>query len=248
MNRVKDMLKAGKTAIGTTAGASSEAGFLASTGYDFLLFDTQHSFDAIKEMHVPIRSMRGREAIPIIRVGENRQDEICFALDQGAKGIISPMINSRQEAIDMVSWCKYPFAGVRSSAGPRGEWGEFKTYREYMDIVNEHLLIIPMIETVEALDAIDDILSVPGIDVLLIGPSDLSINLDVALDYTNSKYHAALDKIAEACAKAGVAPGMYFVPPGIEPATLIEKGYRFFTLPWNEWASEGIKNGLDGVR
>ncbi|GIT40084.1 MAG: hypothetical protein Ct9H300mP8_12800 [Gammaproteobacteria bacterium] len=117
-----------------------------------------------------------------------------------------------------------------------------------MDIVNEHLLVIPMIETVEALDSIDEILSVPGIDVLLVGPSDLSINLDVALDYPNPKYLAALDKIASACKKVGVAPGMYFVPPGIEPSELIAKGFRFFTLPWQGWASEGISNALAGIR
>ncbi len=248
MNRVKDMLKAGQTAIGATAGATDQTGFLASAGYDFLLFDTQHSPDDIKQLGGPVRAMRGREAIPIIRVGENRADQICYALDQGAKGIISPMINTRAEAADMVQWCKYPFAGIRSSAGMRGEWGEFDNYRDYMDAVNEQLLVIPMIETVEALEGIDDILSVPGIDVLLVGPSDLSINLNVALDYTSDTYLGALDKIGKSCAKAGVAAGMFFVPPGISPAKLGELGFRFFTLPWQAWAAEGIKNGIAGVR
>ena len=114
-----------------------------------------------------------------------------------------------------------------------------------MDAVNEQLLVVPMIETVEALDAIEEILAVKGIDVLLIGPSDLSINLDVALDYTNSKYQDALDRIAEASINAGVAPGLYFVPPGLEPKELIERGFRFFTLPWRGWAKEGIKAGLE---
>ena len=130
----------------------------------------------------------------------------------------------------------------------RGEWGEFESYRDYMDAVNEQLLIIPMIETVEALDNLEDMLSVPGIDVLLIGPSDLSINLDVPLDYTNPKYLAALDQIAAACKAAHVAPGMFFVPPGIEPAVLMEKGYRFFTLPWADWAKQGIQQGLEQTR
>ena len=148
----------------------------------------------------------------------------------------------------MVAWCKYPFEGVRSSAGPRGEWGEFKSYREYMDIVNDQLLILPMIETVEALDNIDEILSVSGIDVLLVGPSDFSINLDVALDYPNPKYLGALDKIASACQKVGVTAGMYFVPPGIEPSELIAIGFRFLKLPWGDWASQGISDGLASVR
>ena len=81
--------------------------------------------------------------------------------------------------------------------------------------------------------------------MLLIGPSDLSINLDVALDYTNSKYQEALDRIAEASMNGGVVPGLYFVPPGLEPKGLIERGFRFFTLPWRGWAKEGIKAGLE---
>ena len=248
MNRVKDMLKAGETAVGTTAGIASEARFLANSGFDFLLFDTQHSTDDIKGLARPVASMRGANAIPIIRVGDLRPDQICYALDVGAKGIIVPMVNTPAQAADMVKWCKYPFDGERSSAGMRGEWGEFSGYREYMDAVNEQLLIIPMIETQEALDGIEDILAVPGIDVLLVGPSDLSINIDVPLDYENPKYHAALDRIGSACQAAGVAAGMFFVPPGISPAQLQEKGFRFFTLPWQGWATEGIGKGLAGVR
>ncbi|MFQ5380461.1 MAG: HpcH/HpaI aldolase/citrate lyase family protein [Dehalococcoidia bacterium] len=248
MNAAKDLLESGKPAIGTTASVQSEVAFLADAGFDFLLFDTQHSPVEIKQLLPAVRATRGRKAVPIVRVGENRQDQICYALDIGAKGIVFPMVNSPDEARNMVQWCKYPFDGVRSSAGPRGEWGEFDSYRDYMDAVNEQLLIIPMIETVEALESIDDILAVPGIDVLLVGPSDLSINLGIPLDYANPKYQAALDQIAVACGRAGVAPGMYFIPPNLDPADFLSKGFRFFTLPWARWASEGIQAGLAAVR
>ena len=234
--------------MGTTAGASSDVRFVANAGFDFVLFDTQHSTNDIKGLVRAVGGTRGTDASPIVRVGDLRPDQICYALDIGAKGIVVPMVNTREEAANMVNWCKYPFAGARSSAGMRGEWGEFSSYREYMDAVNEQLLIIPMIETQQALDGIEDILSVDGIDVLLVGPSDLSINIDVPLDYTNPKYHAALDRIAAACKQVGVAPGMFFVPPGISPAELMEKGFRFFTLPWTDWATEGIQNGLETVR
>ena len=248
MNHVKDMLKAGDTAIGTTARADGEVRFLANSGFDFLMFDTQHSTDDIKGLAAAVAATRGAKAAPIIRVGDLRPDQICYALDVGAKGIVVPMVNTPDQAKQMVRWCQYPLAGERSSAGPRGDWGEFKSYREYMDAVNEQLLIIPMIETQEALDGIDDILAVPGIDVLLVGPSDLSINLDVPLDYPNPKYHAALDKIGTACQRAGVAAGMYFVPPGIAPQVLMDKGFRFFTLPWLPWATKGIQSGLGDIR
>jgi len=248
MNIVKDMLKAGKAAVGTSASLASPVGFLADAGFDFLLFDTQHSPVGIKELQHQLRAMKGKKAIPIVRVGDNYQDQICYALDIGAKGIIVPMVNSKEEAAHLVSCCKYPPEGIRSAAGMRGEWGEFENFDEYMSAVNEEVLIIPMIETSKALKNLDEILSVPGIDVLLVGPSDLSIALGIALDYLNPLYQETLDHIAEACDKAGVIPAMYFIPGGQDPSDFVERGFKLFTLPWTQWATTGIKNGLATIK
>ena len=81
MNLVKDMLKSGETAVGTSASVNSEVGFLADSGFDFLLFDTQHSPVEIKDLRPQLSAMRGKKAIPIIRVGDLRPDQICYALD-----------------------------------------------------------------------------------------------------------------------------------------------------------------------
>lgn len=248
MNAVKDLLKSGKTVVGASASPSSDLTFLGNSGFDFLLFDTQHSPVDIKQLGPAVQGLRGKQAAPIIRVSDNRPDLICFALDAGARGIVVPMVNTKQQAADMVKWCKYYPAGERSNAGMRGEWGEFADYREYMDAVNDQVLIIPMIETTEAMDDIDEILSVPGIDVLLVGPSDLSIALDVPLDYESDTYQRGLDKIATACKNHGVVPGMYFIPPGMDPNFYVDKGFKFFTLPWNEWAVAGVQNGLTSVK
>jgi len=248
LNTVKDMLKAGKTAVGTTAGLTPPADWLAESGFDFILFDTQHSPIDIKQLKGQLEAMKGKKAIPIIRVGENNQALICYALDIGAKGIISPMIDTKKQAEDLVKWCKYPPEGVRSNAGIRGEWGTFAKYRDYLDTFNKEILIIPMIETVESLNNIDEILSVPGIDVLLVGPSDFSITLGVTLDYENPKYLKALKKVADACKKHNVTAAMYFVPPGWDPNRLVEMGFKLFTIPWNGWATEGIAKGLEKIK
>ncbi len=248
MNAVKDLLRAGKTVIGTGGSPLVDAALLAESGYDFLLFDTQHSPWEIKQLLPSIQAMRGKKAAPMVRVSDNRVDQICFALDIGARGIVVPMVNTREEAAAMVRSCRYHPLGNRSNAGVRGEWGEFPNYRAYLDGVNDGLVIAPMIETVQAMENLDGILSVPGVDVLLIGPSDLSIELGVPLDYTCATYERALDRIAAACKAHGVVPGMYFIPPEMDPNFFVDKGYRFFTMPWQGWATEGIRRGLAGIK
>ena len=165
------------------------------------------------------------------------------------------MVNTKEEAEAMVRACKYAPLGDRSNAGLRGDWGinvqEYSTkekYREYLDMYNDEVLIAPMIETQQAIDNIDEILSVDGIDVLLIGPSDLSIELGVSLDFEGSEYEKGLDIIAEACKRHGVVPGMYFIPPTMDPNFFVDKGYKFFTMPWGNWANQGISEGLKSIK
>jgi 2-keto-3-deoxy-L-rhamnonate aldolase RhmA len=239
MNAIKDAIKSGRTVVGTTAGPNVDVAILADAGYDFVLLDTQHSPWEIKQL---------KPAAPVVRVAANQAYQICYALDAGARGIIVPMVNTRAEAEAVVRACHYYPLGNRSNAGVRGEWGEFKSYRDYMDAVNNELVILPMIETNEALENLDAIASVPGVDVLLIGPSDLSIELGVPLDYACDTYQRALDKIAAAAAKRGIVAGMYFIPLGMDPNFFVEKGFKFFTMPWGPWATAGIQNGLSGIK
>lgn len=248
MNAAKDLLKSGKTIIGTAGSPTSDIAMLGDSGFDFLLFDTQHSPVEVKELNPAVQATRGKKAVPIIRVSSNRADLICFALDAGAKGIIVPIVNTKEEAAAMVRACKYSPTGERSNAGIRGDWGEFSDYRTYMDTVNEELLIVPMIETQQAMGNIEEILSVPGIDVLLVGPSDLSIELGVPLDYASDTYQEGLDKIAAACKNHGVVPGMYFIPPGMDPNFYVDKGFKFFTMPFAPWATDGVQTGLAGIK
>ena len=147
MNAIKDSIKSGRTVVGTTVTPNVDVSILADAGYDFLLFDTQHSAWEIKQLQPSIQTMRGKQAAPLVRVAANQAYQICFALDAGARGIVVPMVNSSAEAEAAVRACRYFPLGNRSNAGVRGEWGEFKSYRDYMDAVNNELVILPMIET-----------------------------------------------------------------------------------------------------
>ncbi len=102
MNAVKELVKSGKTVIGTAGSATGDMVMLADAGFDFLLFDTQHSAVEVKQLIPAIASLRGKQAAPIVRVSANRADLICFALDAGARGIVVPMVNTAEEARAMV--------------------------------------------------------------------------------------------------------------------------------------------------
>lgn len=147
MTTIKDRLKAGKTVVGTAGSIATDVAVLADAGFDFLIFDTQHTPVEIKQLKPGLDAVRGKKATPIVRVSDNRPDLICFALDLGARGIVVPMVNTKAEATAIVRACRYSPLGDRSNAGVRGEWGEHRNYRDYMDHVNSELLIIPMIET-----------------------------------------------------------------------------------------------------
>lgn len=111
-NIVKDMLKDDKIAIGTSCGLRDPVALLADAGFDFVLFDTQHSPIEIKQLQPQIQAMKGKRAVPIVRVGANDAALICYALDIGAKGIVIPLVNSKEEAINAVRSCKYPPEGI----------------------------------------------------------------------------------------------------------------------------------------
>ena len=112
--------------------------------------------------------------------------------------------------------------------------------------MNNELVIVPMIETNQSLENLDAIASVPGVDVLLIGPSDLSIELEVPLDYPCDTYQRALDKIAATAAKHGIAAGMYFIPPEMDPNFFVQKGFKFFTMPGAPGRRPGSRTAWPG--
>src|SRR3954454_11591926 len=162
MNAIKDAIKAGRTVVGTTVTPNIDVSILADAGYDFLLFDTQHSAWEIKQLQPSIQTMRGKPAAPLVRVAANQAYQICFALDAGARRIVVPMVNTQAEAEAAVRACRYFPLGNRSNAGVRGDWGEFKNYRDYMDAVNNELVKLPKIENNRGFKNLDTIAPVTG--------------------------------------------------------------------------------------
>ena len=144
----------------------------ASLGFDYVCIDLQHGLNDYDGMANALAAMAGSGATPLVRVPWNEPGIIGRALDAGAAGVIIPMVNSVDEAQRAASACHYWPTGTRSfgpiALGARGGFAG-------IEAANEQVLCIPMIETREAVEQIDDILGVPGISAVYVGPADLSI-------------------------------------------------------------------------
>jgi 4-hydroxy-2-oxoheptanedioate aldolase len=158
-----------------------------------------------------LQATAGGTATPIVRTPWNEPGLVGRLLDAGALGIIFPMVNSRADAERAVSACRYAPAGARS-LGPIGAM--VRHGGGYMAKANTEVAVIPMIETAEAVANLDDILSVPGIDAIYVGPADLSLTLDLApgLDNDDPSFDDAIAKILAGCARHAITPGIHCSP------------------------------------
>jgi 4-hydroxy-2-oxoheptanedioate aldolase len=185
---------------------------IAREGFNTVTIDQQHGLWDTAATAVGIASIRAAGAAPVVRIPLGAFAVASRALDFGAEGIIAPMINTVADAKAFVGAAKFPPLGERS-------WGPTRAMtlagladpKQYLSEANAATVTIAMIETKTAMTNLDAIAAVPGIDVLFVGPSDLSIGLTDAkeLDPHSPTVEAALDKIVAACRKAGKIAGLY---------------------------------------
>lgn len=201
---------------------------MAHQGFDSLTVDLQHGVVDYQVAVTMFQAISTTAVVPLARVPWNDPGRIMKLLDAGAYGIICPMISTPEQAEALVQACRYPPRGLRS-------WGPVRASlyagADYGDHANDQILVMPMIETAEALKNLDAILSVPGIDAVYVGPSDLSLALGCRprLDQTDPPVVEAQHRIVEACRRHGVVAGIHTNAPEYA-LQMIEAGYRFVTL------------------
>ncbi|MCC7091663.1 MAG: 2,4-dihydroxyhept-2-ene-1,7-dioic acid aldolase, partial [Nitrosomonas sp.] len=156
-----------------TLGHSSIAEIMAAAGFDWLVLDMEHSVLELSDVQSIIQVLDGKECPAIVRLTSNHSDQIKRVMDAGATGIMVPMIKSAADAKAAVEGVYYPPRGQRGVglARAQGYGASFQAYRQWLD---DNAVIVVMIEHVDAVQAIDQILAVPGIDAYIIGPYDLS--------------------------------------------------------------------------
>ena len=208
-NTVKRALKAGKKTSGAWLHLCSpmSAEVMADAGFDWLLIDMEHGHGDLQTLVQQLMAMRSSAAVPLVRVPWNDLVIIKRILDCGAYGLMIPWGNDRAQCEAAVRACRYPPDGVRGMAGSIRAAGYGRWANDYKKIANDEILIIIQIETRDAVNNVDAILSVPGVDVAFIGPVDLSTSYGYAGDFSQPEVQAAIAKIEAAAKRHGVALG-----------------------------------------
>lgn len=218
-NSVKEKLKAGAIVCGTSLGEWLDpevAVILAAAGLDFFFIDTEHSATSYEQIKKLCRSARGIGITPLVRVTENSSSLISRALDVGAMGIIVPRVNSAAEAQAAIAAMKFPPIGRRGyGLGSIVTDLKGRPAQDEISSANRETLVVMMVESREGLAAVDEIAAVPEVDVLFIGPYDLSLSLGIVEQFENPVYIKSLERIIDSGHKAGVAVGLQSGNPGV---------------------------------
>jgi len=210
---LRQKLEAGQTVIGTMVVEIRQPAimtWLAHSGFDFAIIDNEHGpfpIDAIADLS---RAGRAVGVTPIVRVPELTYAHVTQPLDAGAQGIMLPRVTHRGQVEECLGYMKYRPTGRRGSVLARGHT-DFRggPLAETLAAMNQMTFLIVQVETAEAVDALDDILSVPGIDAALVGPTDLSLALGVPGQLDDPTLTAAIEKTLAACTRHGIVPAIH---------------------------------------
>jgi 2-keto-3-deoxy-L-rhamnonate aldolase RhmA len=214
---------------------------LASCGLDFVIFDMEHGRCDITLLAEMVAACRGSDIFPIARVPDLKYAPLSRALDVGVRGVMVPRVESRAQAEDIVSQLKYAPQGRRGVALGIAHDLYRAGNADFFAKANEETVVILMVETVKGFQNLEEIISVPGVDVGWVGHYDLTVSMGIPAQFEHPRLLAAMDELVTVCRRHGVAPG--FLPPSPEAAVhWINKGFRAISL------SSDIGVFLDGVR
>ena len=196
MRSLKTKLENHALTIGSwiTLGHPSIAEIMANAGFDWLTIDMEHSAITLDLAQQLIQVIGLCGVVPLVRVGENNPTIIKRVMDAGSHGVIVPMVNSKDDAINAVNAVKYPPAGKRGVGLARAQ-GYGTTFEKYKEWVDRDSIVIVQIEHIKAVDNLEGILSVDGVDGFIVGSYDLSGSLGIPGEFENPKVIEALDEI-----------------------------------------------------
>ncbi|PTR05091.1 2-dehydro-3-deoxyglucarate aldolase [Nitrosospira sp. Nsp5] len=227
--QLKSKLARNALTIGSwvTLGHPAIAEIMAAAGFDWLVLDMEHSVLELSEVQMLIQVLDGQQCPAIVRLTSNHPDQIKRVMDAGAAGVMVPMVKTAADAEAAVQAVYYPPRGRRGVglARAQGYGARFQEYRHWLE---DNAIIVAMIEHIDAVNDIDSILSVPGIDAYIIGPYDLSGSMGRPGELDYPDVQSAIEKVREAGRRLGKPGGIHVVEP--DPEALrrnIDAGFNF---------------------
>ena len=208
-NRFKEALKAGRAQIGLWSSLSSSytVEVIAGAGFDWLLLDMEHSPNDVESLLGQLQAAAPYATHPVVRVPWNDMVAIKRVLDVGAQALLVPYVSTAEEAVAAVSYTRYPPRGVRGVAGTTRAT-RFGRIKDYAVRAHEELCLLVQVETRAALDNIEAICAVEGVDGVFIGPADLHASLGYPGEIAHPKVKPLIDDAVRRIRKAGKAPGI----------------------------------------
>lgn len=210
-----------------TLGHPTIAEIMAAAGFDWLVLDMEHSVMELGEAQAIIQVLDKQQCPAIVRLTSNHLDQIKRVMDAGATGVMVPMVKSAADALAAVNGVYYPPRGQRGVglARAQGYGASFPAYQQWLE---ENAVVVVMIEHVDAVNAIDAILAVPGVDAYIIGPYDLSGSMGRPGDLNHPDVQAAIASVLAAGQRAKKPGGIHVIEPDPEALQLrIKAGFNF---------------------
>jgi len=229
-NRIRTLWADGKPVLNGWLHIPSmwSAEVMAHQGWDSLVVDMQHGMMSIETAIQMMQAISTTDTVPMVRVNWNTPGEIMRLLDGGAYGVICPMVDTREQCEAFVGACRYPPMGYRSLGPTRA-----RVYggADYADHANETIVTLAMIETQEAFDNRDDIMSVEGLDGVFVGIGDLRLSMTgkAGFDSSDTTVTDALDAILESAQKHNIKAGLFTVDTDYA-TDMVQRGYEFVTV------------------
>jgi 2-keto-3-deoxy-L-rhamnonate aldolase RhmA len=226
---LKEKLKSGGLTLGSwiTLGHPAIAEIMANAGFDWVVVDLEHSVISIDVAGDLIRTIDLCGVAPLVRLTSNDPDQIKRVMDAGAHGIVVPMVNTPDDAIRAVGATRYAPAGFRGVGLGRAH-GYGAAFQDYLTWQRNGPVVIVQIEHKDAIDRLDEILAVPGVDGLIIGPYDLSCSMGIPGEFGHAAFVNAMKRIREAGHRRGCAVGLHIVEPDLQQLEqTVRDGYNF---------------------
>jgi 4-hydroxy-2-oxoheptanedioate aldolase len=229
-NRFKRALKAGTPQIGLWSSLSSNYSVevIAGAGFDWILLDTEHSPADLENLLTQLQAAAPYPAHPVVRVPWNDMVTMKRVLDIGAQSLLVPYVSTPAEAKSAVSYTRYPPAGVRGVAGTTRAT-RFGRVKDYAKHAHEEICVLVQVETEAALDSIEAICGIEGVDGVFIGPADLHASMGYTGEIANPKVKPLIDRAIRRIRECGCAPGI-LTPSETDARHWLECGALFVAV------------------